>query len=452
MAPETKVRTPTDLGARVRGAILAGAAGDALGWPLESIRWPSVVERTFGAARIETFQPWHSKAGGCFNRYLEAIEAGAYSDDTQLVLVVARCTRPDGTLDEERLAKVELPGWLDYARGAGPSNLVPARKAARKRTRWFDNFFVDGEVAYRTHSSNGPLVRASPLVLANAREAEPPLEALFRQAIVTHGDPYAHVAVLAYGAALHHVLGARARPPAEAVLGAVESTLRRWEPWETESPELAEWLGLWEEGGGRYRTAFRRAVKAVLADLRIAGGSAPLEERLEAVGCLTSATKVEARGALAGGFAIFLEAEDAYDAIATAANSLKADTDALAVVAGTFAGALWGDDALPDELLASLQDASYLARTADRLTAIALRKSGPSAEPAEDASLPHPLELVEAGAVRRGARVFHPAVGAGSVVELAADPIDSARGGVMRRALVSCDSGQSCWFRTFARE
>lgn len=67
--------------------------------------------------------------------YLDPVQAGEYSDDTQLILAVARaCLHgPDWW---RWLARVELPQWSIYARGGGGAVLRAARTWARGREPW----------------------------------------------------------------------------------------------------------------------------------------------------------------------------------------------------------------------------------------------------------------------------------------------------------------------------
>ena len=67
---------------------------------------------------ISNFYDWE-KVGGRFNGYIDHLAKGSYSDDTQLLLSVARSIKVDGTIDREYFSKIELPNWLLYARGAG---------------------------------------------------------------------------------------------------------------------------------------------------------------------------------------------------------------------------------------------------------------------------------------------------------------------------------------------
>jgi len=70
------VRTPPSRGSRIRGSLLAGAVGDALG---ASIEFDSLeaIRRDFGPEGLRDYAPAYGR------------EAGAITDDTQMTLFVA---------------------------------------------------------------------------------------------------------------------------------------------------------------------------------------------------------------------------------------------------------------------------------------------------------------------------------------------------------------------------
>jgi len=107
-----------NLKAKAQAAFLAAAAGDALGWPQEE-RSRRVGPPT---ARQESlrhqFVQWVRRAGGRFFPHEEGILPGEYSDDTQLLLCVAR-SRLHGPVWWEHLVRRELPTWTLYERGGG---------------------------------------------------------------------------------------------------------------------------------------------------------------------------------------------------------------------------------------------------------------------------------------------------------------------------------------------
>ena len=118
MKPETKYK----------GSIKLSAIGDALGWITEFEKNTLSLKEKFGTERIDKFYSWKKPVGGRFYGFIDNINAGSYSDDTQLLLAVARSIKKDGSLDHNYFAKIELPNWLDYARGGGRTVKTAADK------------------------------------------------------------------------------------------------------------------------------------------------------------------------------------------------------------------------------------------------------------------------------------------------------------------------------------
>ena len=122
MKPETKYK----------GAIKLAAIGDALGWITEFERNSDTLKSKYGTVYVSKFYDWEKKVGGKFNGYIDKLKKGSYSDDTQLMLSVARSIMGNGAIDREYFSKVELPSWILYARGAGRTIKNAARKIERK--------------------------------------------------------------------------------------------------------------------------------------------------------------------------------------------------------------------------------------------------------------------------------------------------------------------------------
>jgi len=108
--------------AKFTGVILGAAFGDALGWPHES-RARNLTASMRGALH---FVEWAKQSGGKFQPHKEWIPAGSYSDDTQLLIAIARSKL--NALDWwNYFASVELPFWTLYERGGGGQRFVPQR-------------------------------------------------------------------------------------------------------------------------------------------------------------------------------------------------------------------------------------------------------------------------------------------------------------------------------------
>lgn len=194
---------------RARGMLLAAAAGDALGWPQEP-RGGIVGGRRARESRRPRaeFTAWDRTSGSQFQRYREQVEPGEYSDDTQLMLAVARaCLHGSGWA--RHLAEVELASWPVYQRGGGRAVLRAARGWAKGTAPWSDHSpGTHSRADYREAGANGVAMRIAPHVLYTIDEPDP--QELFRRVIVdgltTHGHPRALVGAITLSGALRLAL------------------------------------------------------------------------------------------------------------------------------------------------------------------------------------------------------------------------------------------------------
>ena len=94
MKPETKYK----------GAIKLAAIGDALGWITEFEKSKHSLKLKYELIIFQILR-LGKKVGGRFNGYIDHLAKGSYSDDTQLLLSVARSIKVDGTIDREYFLK-----------------------------------------------------------------------------------------------------------------------------------------------------------------------------------------------------------------------------------------------------------------------------------------------------------------------------------------------------------
>ena len=98
--------------AKAEGALLAFAAGDALGWPQEMPR--NTPRHSAKGVHVVEFEGWTRRRGGRFQPFEEAILPGEYSDDTQLTLAIARSRTNHGSAWWKAFTRAELPLWTLY--------------------------------------------------------------------------------------------------------------------------------------------------------------------------------------------------------------------------------------------------------------------------------------------------------------------------------------------------
>src|SRR5207249_637940 len=142
------------------GAVVFSAVGDALGWPTEQSgkKMQSILP-------LRSFVRWRKLVGGRWWGYLDEVAPGEYSDDTQLMLAVARSISPSGSFEPETFAYGELPLWLHYERGGGKSVKAAARSLIRRQNDWLHNSYRIGELDYRRAGANGAAMRNLPITL-----------------------------------------------------------------------------------------------------------------------------------------------------------------------------------------------------------------------------------------------------------------------------------------------
>jgi len=188
---------------RIQGALSLGAVGDALGWPTEFGRYPSIVYKRFGKNYLTDYIDWDKVIGGRFWGYREKIKEGSYSDDTQLTLAIARCINAYGDFDAD---KSELPLWLSYERGGGKTIKTAARVMVQSKKEWLFNFFKRGDIDYRYAGANGAAMRILPIAIVNINNEKRLYTDSFKNAIITHGHPRAILGAMIYASAVSYLL------------------------------------------------------------------------------------------------------------------------------------------------------------------------------------------------------------------------------------------------------
>lgn len=191
-----KAALPTQID-KCKGAMLATAIGDAMGWPNElraknTNKSPVVSDNFIEWSRRCNKPCWHT----------EKILPGEYSDDTQLTLSVARSIISGGL--EEQFIKKELPFWLNYERGGGRALLQAARSYKSGILPWRSKCVAE----YFDAGGNGAVMRILPHVIANAYSSNLTelVNAVIKDVFMTHGHPRAILGATCYAFALDYLL------------------------------------------------------------------------------------------------------------------------------------------------------------------------------------------------------------------------------------------------------
>jgi ADP-ribosylglycohydrolase len=371
MKPETKYK----------GSIKLSAIGDALGWITEFEKSQQSLQEKYGTKRIENFYTWKKTVGGRFYGFIDTIKAGSYSDDTQLLLAVARSIKKDGNIDHNYFAKIELANWLDYARGGGRNVKTAADKISRKSTKWFNNFYkfkVNGEnYDYKQSGANGAAMRVLPIALANLGNTEKIKEEIFCNSIITHGHPRAILGAMLYGYAVNQIIVYRPEDFnwEKFIIQIGLDFHKKFELSFINKMEIREWLKEWNKSSNRtFESVYAETINETQNQLRFVYQSinqdTPVKETLKKIGCFDPATKGSGIATVVAGIYLATKFHDKpLEAVIQSVNALGSDTDSIAAFTGGLVGALHGHSIIPDRWK-TVQDIEYLDKVAERLLAI----------------------------------------------------------------------------------
>ena len=371
---------------RYTNSILLSAIGDALGWITEFEKTQESILKKYDTEEIDSFYDWEKYVGGRFNGYLDKINLGSYSDDTQLLLSVARSIKPNGEIDNIYFSKTELPNWLLYARGAGRTIKNAARKIERKSATWNNNFFTfkagNTTIDYRESGANGAAMRVLPIALANYNNPEKIKENIFANSIITHGHPRAIVGAILYGFAINIMLKqSKENFNYETFLTEIGKDIElKFKPTFLNKPTYIAWINEWNKNQMiDFISVYNKTVSEALNSLRdvfkFIRDEKETKTALLDFGCFAPSTKGSGISTVIAG--IYLACKyysQPQKAITNAVNSIGSDTDSIAAFAGSLVGALYDNDIIPEKWN-NVQDVNYLNSIANILHEISLTKN-----------------------------------------------------------------------------
>lgn len=408
---------------RILGALILGGTADALGWRNES--WRSGSKRTHIVTELQSWSKRIGRVGG----YWEAVEAGEYSDDTQLTIAVARCVSPGGRYDADRFARVELPYWLSYQRGGGRTIKAAAASLRKNQDLTWDSNRFEG---YEASGANGAAMRV--LALSTIENPTDLIVATWQNAIASHGHPRAIIGALVMAWGLAYALRTSTFAPEEYV-----RQLQRFiRSLNLELPDerLRRWM---HSMGVDFEGSFKTFREEMLRFITIVWSSLRSDDRgvLQTLGCLNPATRGSGTATVAAGNYFFLKYyESPIRGIVQAANSHGADTDTIGKFSGNLLGALGGRQAYENELAERVQDRTYFDRLSNYLA---------GTEPAHwNGAVGDETLLTEK--TKEGDTYFSKVLGFGEVAKVLR-PRRIARGeALLLEAKVVFECGQSCYF------
>lgn len=359
---------------KAEGAFLAFAAGDALGWPQEMRR--SGRSSAGGAAPRIEFQTWTRRSGGRYRPYEEVIDAGAYSDDTQLTLAVARSRTNHGADWWKAFMQVELPLWTIYERGGGGATRRAAQAWAAGRPPW-QSAKEDQVRRYFDAGGNGVAMRVLPHALLLAGQDDPAVlvHDVVRDGSATHGHPRALVGATLQAYAAWSLLRRKRTLAFGELLDLLIDERRAWGAFPGSGHGGETWFAAANRAADEsYERIWDRTVDEALQLLDVArngvraGALADDRAVLDELGCFGRSKGAGTVTAAAAAYLVARHAAQPAQGVIRAAFETGADTDTLAAMTGGLMGCLAGVEWIPGAWL-DVQDAGYLRHMAGRVAA-----------------------------------------------------------------------------------
>lgn len=340
-----------DLYDRILGSLAAGAIGDAMGAATEQRSFSEIIELFGGPVREFRKPPPDSPFSG-------GREAGQITDDTGQMLRMAQAIiESNGSLTVDVVAK-QLLRWADdpevFRRFAGPTT-----RAAIEELRKGTDPHIVGRQGRLTSlgTSNGAAMRVAPAGLAHPGDLEGAVRDAVTMCLPTHATQLAVSGASAVAAGIARALTSDAdtfRVVQAAFWGA-----RRGE-------EIGRREGRVVAGP----SVIRRMETAVA----LAAYGRELMETIQEIHAQIG-SGLHIAEAVPAAVGIFVAAAgDPMKAIVGGVN-IGDDTDTVAIIAGSMAGALRGFQAVPQQLYEHLERANklHLTDVARALTAVAQR-------------------------------------------------------------------------------
>jgi len=308
-----------DLHSRFRGALIGLAAGDALGAPVE-------------------FEPWPQHLTGMVGHGTHNLNAGEWTDDTSMALCLAEslvtCLGFDATDQMDRYVRWMREGYLS-SNGRCFDVGITTGGALRYYERTGNPY---AGTPGPGRAGNGSLMRLAPIPLFYYSDAAEAIRRSAESSLTTHAAPETVDACRYYGGM---------------IWGALHGASRE----ELLAPAYAPIAGLWE------------AEPLTPAIAVVAGGSfREKEPPLIQAGSYVVHSLEAALWALCS-------SEDFATGALLAAN-LGQDSDTIAAIYGQLAGAIYGEEGIPEEWRTILARRDLIEDLADQLYALATGSGG----------------------------------------------------------------------------
>lgn len=342
---------------RVRGCLLGGAVGDALGAPVEFLSLDEIRTR-FGPRGVSGYEPAYGRRG-------------AMTDDTQMTLWTAEgLIRADNRFLDRGICRTDIVVWGAYQRWLATQGETGkdwiSEGPIDPKSEWigwlFDQSFLhsrrgagntclsalrSGAIGTPTEPINdskgcGGIMRIAPVGLV----AADPFEMGCELAALTHGHPTGYLAAGAFAVIIHDLFhGSSLR---DAVAHARNVLTEQKDAQET--------------------------IAAIDGALRAAGTRPPTAESVESLG-----EGWIAEEALAIALYCTLVANDFRSGVLLAVNH-SGDTDSTGSLTGQLLGVQGGMEVIPSQWLEDLEGREVIEQVADDLIAHFISPPGPTRE------------------------------------------------------------------------
>ncbi|WP_394839085.1 ADP-ribosylglycohydrolase family protein [Pendulispora rubella] len=320
---------------RFRGSILGLAIGDALGHPTEFVSSVAGIRARWGERGVTDFEP----SGGH--------PAGTFTDDTQMSIAVARALVRNGHGDLDATMRVLGEEFVAWARSR-ENNRAPGGTCLRGCSN-LERGAPWREAGVANSKGCGAAMRAAPVGLYFAEDTDALVRVAAAQSSLTHRHPTGIASSVAAAAPVAFAIRERTT---EGMLAFTRACVARLDAAFLVdmgcTPALAETIGAHE------MLAALDAVEAAQHQesddvCKLLGGAWIGEEAVAtALWCV-----LRARG-------------DFRDAVLRGANS-SGDSDSIATIAGSIAGALVGTAGIDPSWIARVEKSAALDRLAQAL-------------------------------------------------------------------------------------
>jgi ADP-ribosylglycohydrolase len=314
------IRPASGTADRALGALTGLAVGDALGMPTQSMRRADILADYGPITGLTAAGPRQVIAAG--------MPAGAVTDDTEQAMLLARLLiAGDGQIDPLVFAEA-LVSWEAVMAAKGSLDLLgpSTREAVRALAAG-----VPAAEAGRRGATNGAAMRIAPVGVATPPAPLAALvDAVVAASMITHNTSIGLAAAAAVGAAVSAGVDGGSRADcAEIAIAAADSAAGR---------------GHWVAGG-----QIGPRIAWVTSHLPRVSPEAWADELDAVVG-----TGVPAQESVVAAFGILAVAPSAWAAVCLAA-SVGGDTDTIAAIVGSIAGAVDGMSAWPADTVGRVE-------------------------------------------------------------------------------------------------